>query len=74
MHNFTDVLFEMEMRKKSIEAEIERLRRARLAAEAHSQEERVPAIRRVAFWLGDAAGLYCRWQRRFAAASGPIAC
>ena len=75
MHTLTDVLFEMELRKKSIEAELERARWARLAAAARSQDKRELGIWRMAIRLGDLlVGFRCQVQSLFAPNPSTTAC
>lgn len=75
MHTFTDVLLEMEIRKKEIETEIERIRWARLAAEARPQTRREWGIWRMVIGLHDRLlEIRCEVQSLFAANPRTTAC
>jgi hypothetical protein len=75
MNTFADVLFEMQLRTDSLQAEAQEERWSRLAAAGRSQAKRDLSMRRMAVRLGDyVSGLRCLLQSRFAADTAPTAC
>jgi len=75
MHTFADGLFEMELRKKELESEIEQNRMVRLARAGRPRAKRNWSVRLAALWLSDiVAGLRCQLRSRFAADLSLVAC
>ena len=75
MHDLSNALFEMEYRVKSIEAELEPDRLARLAAASRPRKERRLSVRRTVTGLGDLlAGMWCQLQSRLASEPEAMAC
>jgi hypothetical protein len=67
--------FEMELRTKAIEDELERARLVKLARAARSQDDRLAAYRRAATGLSDTAvWLWCQLQSRLSPGMDAAAC
>ena len=75
MHDLSNALFEMQYRVKSMEAEVEHHRLAKLAAASRPRKERMFGVRRMAVRLGDlVAGLRCRLESRWASEPAATPC
>ncbi len=75
MHTFADGLFEMELRKKHIEAELERAKWVRWAEEARPKTKRDWGIWRTAVSLRDRVlEVRCEVQTLFAAEPASSTC
>lgn len=75
MNTSADGLYEMQLRRKQLEGEVERLRWAQLASAARPKIRKNWGFQQVALWMGDmVGGLQCQLQARFASELSSPAC